>query len=151
VTAPLLVKAPVPDAEVFPSRSFKALWAALGVSQLGSAVSAIALPLIAALSLGATPGQMSLLVAIELIPAFLIRVPAAAWADSLRRRLPLMSACNLLRAVVIGAVPLLWWFDALSFGTLLLIGGAGSLLTGVYASLSSPVLVDVVPTHRTSG
>lgn len=142
---PLAETTSTPTTEVFPSRDFRALWAALGVSQLGTAVSAVAIPLIAVLALGASPAQMSLLVAIELAPAFLIRIPAATWSDSLTSRVPLMTACNVVRAAIVGLVPLLWWFDALSFGFLLLVIGVGSLLTGVYASLSTPVLVDVVP------
>jgi MFS family permease len=142
---PAVRAAPESAVEVFPSQRFRALWAALGVSQFGTAVSAVAIPLIAVLVLGVSPGQMSVLVAIEMVPAFLIRIPAATWSDSLASRVPLMSACNLLRAAVIALVPLLWWLDVLSFLALLLVIGTGSLLTGVYASLASPVLVEVVP------
>ncbi|GAA2845924.1 MFS transporter [Streptosporangium fragile] len=129
----------------FPDGSFLAYWSALGVSQFGTAVSMMAIPLIAAVTIGVTPGQMTWLVAMELAPALLVRIPAAAWSDRLRRRLPLMIACNLAEAVIMGAIPLLWWRGQLSFLTLLPLVAAASLVAGVHSSLSSPVLVQIVP------
>jgi MFS family permease len=130
----------------FPSRGFLALWAATGVSQAGSAVSIVVIPLIAVITLGASPGQMAWLGAVELVPALLIRVPAAAWSDRLRRpRVAVMVACNLVQAVIVGLIPLLWWLGALGFGALLSLAGASSAALGVYSSLSSPLLVKVVP------
>jgi len=132
--------------EAFPNKQFRALWAAVGVSQLGSAVTIMVLPLIAVVTLGATAGQMAWLTALELAPALLIRLPASAWADSLKRpRVPFMVACYLVQACIIGAVPLLWWFGLLTFGTLLPLAALASAALGVYSSLSSPILVQVVP------
>ncbi|MEV0398192.1 MFS transporter [Polymorphospora rubra] len=129
----------------FPSRGFRALWLALSVSQFGSAVSVITIPVIAVVSLGATAQQMGVLTAMGVIPSFLIRVPAATWSDRLTRRVPLLAAINLTQATVIALIPLLWWRDALGFAVLLALIGMASLLTGISSSLSSPILVDVVP------
>jgi predicted MFS family arabinose efflux permease len=132
----------------YPNRSFRAFLTALVASQTGSAVSTLTIPLIAAVSLRASPAQMSLLVAAGTAPAFLIRVPAAAWSDSLVTRVPLMSMCNVVQGLVVGLVPLLWWFDVLTFHLLLGVVVVGSLLTAIYSSLSSPVLVEIVPTDH---
>ncbi|GAA2003035.1 MFS transporter [Catenulispora subtropica] len=130
----------------FPDRSFRALWTATGLSQVGSAVSNVTIPVCAAVTLDATAGQMTLLAAVELVPSLLIRIPAAAWSDGLRRpRAPLMALCNLVQAAVMACVPLLWWLGALSIGLLLVLGAAASAALGVYAALSSPLLVQVVP------
>lgn len=132
--------------ETFPNGGFRALWAAIGVSQAGSAVSLVAIPLIAAITLHAGPGQMAWLTAMTVAPGLLVSVPAAAWSDSLHgRRVSFMIVCNLLQAVVIALVPLLWRLGALGPGTLLMLVGAASLGRGVYSSLSGPVLVQVVP------
>ncbi|WP_279340682.1 MFS transporter [Sphaerisporangium perillae] len=128
-----------------PNRIFRAYWAAVGVSQLGSAVSLVTIPLIAAVTLRATPDQMAWLVAAGMLPSLLVRVPAAAWSDSARDRVPLMIACNVVQALIIGLVPLLWVLDALNFTTLVILVGGASLAVGVYSSLSSPVLVEIVP------
>lgn len=140
---------PEPEPETatgrFPDRSFLAYWSAIGVSQFGTAVSMVTIPLIAVLTVGVTPGQMTWLVAMELAPALLVRIPAAAWSDTLRSRVPLMIGCNVLQALIMGAIPLLWWRGQLGFTTLLPLVAASSLAVGVYSSLSSPVLVQIVP------
>ncbi len=130
----------------FPNRGFYAMWTALGVSQLGSAVSAVTIPLVAAATLGASPGQMGLLAAMTMAPSFLIKVPAAAWSDSLTfGRVPMMAACNVAQALMIALVPVLWWTGGLTVPVLVAIVGGSSLLQGVYSSLSSPLLVELVP------
>ncbi|MFC6086700.1 MFS transporter [Sphaerisporangium aureirubrum] len=132
--------------EPFPSPGFRALWAATGVSQVGSAVSIVAIPLVAAVTLRATPAQMAWLGVVELVPSLLVRVPAAAYSDRLRRpRVPVMVACNLLQTGIVGLIPLLWWLGALDLTVLLLLAGTASAALGVYSSLSSPLLVSVVP------
>jgi hypothetical protein len=73
---------------------FRRLWAALGVSLLGLEVTAFALPLTAALVLGATPLQMGLLAAAGQAPFLLLSLPAGAWVDRRRRR-PLLIASDL--------------------------------------------------------
>ena len=130
----------------FPGRDFKALWTATGVSQAGSAVSNVVVPLCAAVALNASAAQMTWLAAAELVPSLLIRVPAAAWSDGLRRpRAPLMAACNLVQAVIMGLIPALWWAGALDFRLLLALATAASFALGVYSALSGPLLVRIVP------
>ncbi|WP_329595029.1 hypothetical protein OG298_40035 [Streptomyces sp. NBC_01005] len=45
-------------------------------------------------------------------------------------------------------MPLLWWLGRLSIPALLVVAAVGSAGLSVYASLSSPVLVQVVPEER---
>jgi predicted MFS family arabinose efflux permease len=141
---PLTAQRP-PDVETFPGASFRALWLALGVSQLGSAVSTVTVPVIAAVSLGASPAQMGVLSALGMVPSFLVRLPAASWSDRLPRRVPWLAAVNVLQALAIGVVPLLWWRGLLTLPVLLAVVAVASLLVGISSSLSSPVLVGVVP------
>lgn len=130
----------------FPGRDFRALWTATGISQVGSAVSNVVVPLCAAVALNASAAQMTWLAAAELVPSLLIRVPAAAWSDRLRRpRAPLMAWCNLAQTVIMGLIPLLWWAGVLNFWLLLAVAVAASFALGVYSALSSPVLVRIVP------
>ncbi|MEV7010915.1 MFS transporter [Streptosporangium sp. NPDC051022] len=129
----------------FPDGSFLAYWSAVGVSQFGSAVSMMAIPLIAAVTLRFSAGQMAWLTAFEILPALLVRVPAAAWSDRLRGRLLPMIGCNVVQAAIMGAIPLLWWQGRLSFPALLFLVAAASLALGVSTSLSPPLLVRIVP------
>jgi MFS family permease len=84
---------------------FMKLWAASAISDVGSQVSALALPLIAALSLGATPWQMGLLSAAGSAPILLVGLFAGVWVDRLRRR-PVLIAADVGRAALLLLIPL---------------------------------------------
>ncbi len=84
--------------------AFLSLWAASAISDVGSQVSALALPLIAALTLGATAWQMGLLSAAGSAPVLLVGLFAGVWVD--RRRQPVLIATDLGRAVSLSTVPL---------------------------------------------
>ncbi|MFE9427518.1 MFS transporter [Kitasatospora sp. NPDC006697] len=130
----------------FPGGPFRALWTATGLSQAGSAVSNVTIPVCAAVTLGASALEMTCLAAVELVPSLLVRLPAAAWSDGLRRpRAPVMAACNLVQAAIMGLIPLLWWLGALTIGLLLVLAAVASFALGVYSALASPLLVQLVP------
>ena len=84
---------------------FVKLWAASAVSDVGSQVSALVLPLVAALTLEATAWQMGLLSAAESAPTLLVGLLAGVWVDRLRRR-PVMIAADLGRAALLLAIPI---------------------------------------------
>ena len=94
-------------------REFLKFWAASGISDLGSQVTTLALPLIAALLLGATPWQMGLLSAAGAAPVLVVGLFAGVWVDRLRRR-PVMIAADLARAALLLAIPLASVLGALS-------------------------------------
>lgn len=86
-------------------REFLKFWAGSAISDVGSQVSALAVPLIAALMLGATPWQMGLLTAAGSAPVLLVGLFAGVWVDRLRRR-PVMIATDLGRAALLLIIPL---------------------------------------------
>jgi MFS family permease len=92
---------------------FVRFWAAQSVSAIGSQLSLVALPLLAALTLDASAGQMGVLAAAAGAPFLLFGLLAGVWVDRLRRR-PLLVAADLGRAAVLAAVPLAALLDALS-------------------------------------
>jgi MFS family permease len=91
---------------------FVKLWAGETISLVGSQITLLALPLTAVLTLGATPGQMGLLGAIQYAPFLLLGLFAGVWVDRLRRR-PILIGANLGRAALLGLVPLLAALDLL--------------------------------------
>ena len=106
---------------------FRKLWAALSVSLLGSQVTALALPLLAALTLGASPVQMGLLVAAGQLPFLLVSLPAGVWIDRVRRR-PILIATDLGCALLLLSVPLAAALGRLHFAQLCLVAfGVGVL------------------------
>jgi MFS family permease len=81
------------------------LWAAQTVALFGAEITTLAVPLTAALLLGATPFQMGLLVAAGEAPFLVWSLPIGVYADRLRRR-PLLIAADLGRALLLCAIPL---------------------------------------------
>ncbi|MFF2952847.1 MFS transporter [Kitasatospora sp. NPDC057965] len=96
--------APRLPAGLFADRDFRLLWAGETVSRLGSAVTAVALPLVAVVTLDAGPLAVGLLSAAVWLPWPLIGLPAGVWIDRWRRRTVLVRA-NLLSAVLYASVP----------------------------------------------
>src|SRR5438132_11599887 len=83
---------------------FLKLWTAESVSQFGSNISQIALPLVAVLSLHATAFQVAALGTVDFLPFLLFSLPAGVWVDRLPRR-PIMVTADLGRALALGSIP----------------------------------------------
>src|ERR1043166_4176653 len=92
---------------------FRQYFTATAVSELATPGAALALPYLAVTSLHAGPTTVGLLGMAELLPVALFALPSGAIVDR-TRRVSLMRAMDLLRALVLVAVPLLWWADALT-------------------------------------
>ncbi|MDP9848127.1 MFS transporter [Streptosporangium lutulentum] len=105
---------------------FRQLFIATTISQLGSQVSLLALPLVAVLALDASNFQVGALTACGTIAFLLVGLPAGAWVDRMRRRNVLIFG-DIGRALVLGSVPLAWAMGALSMIQLYLV----ALVTGV--------------------
>lgn len=88
------------------------LWSGQTISQLGSQVTLLALPLAAILLFRATPFQVGILGALEFLPFFLLGLPIGVWVDRLRRK-PILVASDVGRFLVLGSIPLAYALDAL--------------------------------------
>jgi MFS family permease len=94
--------------------AFRDLWLGQTISVFGDQVTLLAVPLIAVLTLGATPEQMGLLTAAGLLPHLLFSLPAGVWMDRVRSRRRLMILFDLGRAVVVGSIAVTFVVGALS-------------------------------------
>jgi MFS family permease len=110
---------------------FLKLWVASAIDDVGSQVSALALPLIAALTLGATSWQMGLLSAAGSAPTLLVGLFAGVWVDRLRRK-PVLIAANLGSAVLLLTIPLASAAGVLRIGILYLVTLAAGALTVLF-------------------
>lgn len=84
---------------------FLKLWFGQAVSQFGSQVTILALPLAAALTVGATPAQMGVLSALASLPFLLFGLFAGVWVDRLPRR-PLLIVADVGRALLLATLPI---------------------------------------------
>jgi MFS family permease len=117
----------LPSGGLWRHGDFLNLWAAETVSQLGTQLTMLALPLAAALSLDASAAQMGVLTAAGSAPVLLFGLLAGVWVDRLRRR-PILVGADLGRAALLALIPLLWLFDALRIEVLYAVAfGVGTL------------------------
>jgi len=100
---------------------FLKLWSATTVSQFGTQVSQLAIPLTAVIVLDATAFQVAVLGTVEFLPFILFTLPAGVWVDRLRRR-PILIAGDLGRGALLATIPLAYFADALSLGQLYVVG-----------------------------
>jgi predicted MFS family arabinose efflux permease len=104
---------------------FRLLWLGETISKGGSAVTTVALPLVAVVTLSASPFAIGLLEAAAWLPWLLFSLPAGAWVDGWPRR-PVMQATNLVSLVLLASVPVAAWLDVLTLAQLLVVAfGAG--------------------------
>jgi len=123
---------------------FLRLWSAQTVSQFGSQVSQLALPLAAILVLDASAFEVALLGTVEFLPFLLFALPAGVWVDRLRRK-PILVLGDLGRAVALASVPLAYAFDALTIWQLYAVGflvGVCTVFFDVAYQSYLPSLVD---------
>ncbi|MFB9234881.1 MFS transporter [Plantactinospora siamensis] len=108
-------------------RDFRWFWAGHTASVLGSQVSAVALPLVAALTLGAGASGVAAVATAGYLPNVVLTLLVGRWLEARRRR-RVMVAADLIRAVAMAAVPLGYLLGLLSLpvlvGLALLIGAA---------------------------
>src|SRR5437879_3003302 len=105
------------SASAFSNPNFVKLWAGESVSLIGTQVTQFTMPLIAILSLNATVVEVGVLNALRFVPVVLLSLFAGVWLDRRRRR-PVLIACALGNAVLIGMVPLASVTGMLSIGLL---------------------------------
>lgn len=130
-------------ASLWRHREFLKFWAGSAISDVGSQVTVLAVPLIAALTLDATPWQMGLLSAAGGAPILLVGLFAGVWVDRMRRR-PVMIATDLGRAALLLIIPLAAVTGVLRIEILyavLLLTGALAVLFDVASMSFLPSLV----------
>jgi len=110
---------------------FGKLWIGQAISQIGSNITGVVLPLTAVLVIHASPLQMGLLSGAGAAAVLGFSLCAGAWVDRLRRR-PILIAADLGRAVVLGIIPLAAMLHRLTIGDLYLVAVASSTLTVLF-------------------
>jgi MFS family permease len=133
-----------------PSRSglwrdhdFLKWWAAHTLAALGSNVTYLALPLVAALTLHASPLEMGLLATAATAPYLLVGLHAGVWVDRFRRR-EIVIAADVGRALLLLSIPVAAALELLGMGHLyvvLFLSGAWTTLAEVASTSYLPSLV----------
>lgn len=124
-------------------RDFRLLWGGETISELGSQVSLLAIPLLAVRTLHATPFQMGLLTAASTAAFLVVGLPAGVWIDRTRRRW-VMIVADLGRVVAIGSVPVAYaagWLTLVQLFVVTLVSGILTVFFDVAYQSYLPTLV----------
>jgi MFS family permease len=119
---------------------FRNLWAAESISQFGSQITLVALPLVAALVLGASASQMGMLAAAGTLPYLLLSLFAGVWVDRLRRR-TIMIVTDFGRALLLLSIPVVWALGSLHITMLYII----AFLVGVQTLFFDVAYISYLP------
>lgn len=131
------------DDPLWSHADFMRLWSGRAMSQLGSQLSIVAIPLYAVISLGASPLEMGILGAAAGIPRLLVGFLAGAWVDRHRRK-PVMVVTNLLQAMVVATIPLAALLDLTSFALLVAVEVIVGLLQVFFQTAWVPYMPGLV-------
>lgn len=132
-------------------RDFRLLWAGETISQCGSAITVVAMPLVAVSTLHAGTFLIGLLAAVAWLPGLLFSLHAGAWVDRAGRR-PIMLACNLASAVLLVSIPVAYWLGLLGMTQLLVIAFLSGIATVFFRTSLPAYLPSVVgPEHLAEG
>ncbi|WP_235008187.1 MFS transporter [Microbacterium timonense] len=116
------MSAPTPDraGEPVPRGSFARYWTAATISSFGTAVTAVAMPVLVVQLLEASALEVGIVNAAQFLPYAVLGLIAGAYTDRWRRK-PILVWASIGRAVSLGAVPVLWVTGALEVWMLVLL------------------------------
>ncbi|MFG1819722.1 MFS transporter [Kribbella sp. NPDC049174] len=119
---------------------FRKLWVGQLVSASGSAITTVALPLVAVVTLHASAVEIGVLAALTVLPHLVFGLPAGVWVDrwSLRR---VLVVTDVGRALLLGSIPLAAAAGALQMWQLCVV----AVLTGVLTLLSETASMTLLP------
>ena len=102
---------------IWGQKQFVRFWLGESISMIGSGVSTFAVPLVAVITLRASPSQMGVLSAVGAAPGILLGLFAGVWVDRVSRQ-RLLIATELIAAALVASVPLSYALGSLSFAQL---------------------------------
>jgi len=142
-----LLRPALPAHDLLRDASYRRLWTSILISSLGGQITMLALPLTAAVLLQASPSQMGILTAMELLPFVLLSLPAGVWLDRVRK-LPVYVVGEGLIALVLALVPLCWYLGWLSMPFLYAVAFSIGCVFVTAGTAAQIVLTQVVPRER---
>ncbi|WP_203704595.1 MFS transporter [Asanoa iriomotensis] len=126
-------------------RDFLLLWSGQTVSEVGSQITVLALPLVALLELDASTFEVGLLSAAVTVAYLLVALPAGALVERLSKRRVMVWA-DLGRLALIGSIPVAAGLGTLTLAQLYLVALANSVLSVLF-SVAYPAYLPSLVDH----
>ncbi|MGW0331573.1 MFS transporter [Streptomyces sp. NPDC003011] len=117
------------------------MWAAQTISETGTQIGQLAVPLLAIGALDASATELGFLSGARMLPFLVLALPAGALLDRIRRR-PVLVVSDVCRALLLASVPVAYALDALTFAQLYL----AVLLVGAFTVTFDVAYQSYLPT-----
>ncbi|GAB3614037.1 MFS transporter [Humibacter ginsengisoli] len=137
----------VASRSVWRNPTYLRLWLGETLSQAGEQVGTFAIPVLAVLVLDATAQEVGLLSAAETLAFLVIGLPVGAWVDRMRKRRVMMTA-DLVRALALASIPLLWWLGLLQIWYLYVVGAVVGGATVFFDVTYQSYVPRIVPSRQ---
>ena len=124
-------------------RDFRLLWIGETVSQAGTALANVLVPLLAVTVLRASTFGVASLTAAAYLPWLVVGLPAGAWVDRWPLR-PLMIGCDVVSAALFAVLPVAAWLGVLAFwqlASVVLLAGVSNVFFATAYQVYLPSLV----------
>jgi len=116
------------SAKLIAHSGFRRLWFGQSVSEFGSQITILALPLAAVLVLHASTFQVGVLAGAGMAAFLLIGLPAGVWVDRMRRR-RVMIVADVVRTITLASVPVAYGLGVLTLWQLYVVAFVTGLAT----------------------
>src|ERR1700694_2385766 len=130
--------------------AFRWLWAGQTASVFGTAISRLAIPTIAIISLGATPFAVGVLGAVELAAFPLLGLVAGVWVDRWSRRTTMLVA-DVVRALALATIPLAALGHVLGYAQLLAVAACSGVASVFFAIAYQSLVPSLVESDALEG
>jgi MFS family permease len=133
-----------PSGALWSHRDFMKMWTGQTISQFGSSISELALPIIAVRLLHASAFEVAALGTVEFLPFLLFTLPAGVWVDRLPRRAVLIAG-DVGRGLLLCSVPIAYFTGHLTLAQLFVVGFFTGILTVFFDVAYQSYLPALVP------
>ena len=124
---------------------FGRFWTASTVSELGTPITTLAVQVLVVVDLQSSAAALGVVNAARWVPYLLFGLVVGVLVDRAARRLPLLIACDLVRAALLGVVPLLYLLGALNVPAVVAMAALIGLVSVVRDAGHQSVLPRLVP------
>jgi Major Facilitator Superfamily len=123
---------------------FRRLWSGLAISQVGSGIGQVALPVVAVTVVQASAAEVSILAAITAVTIALTAFPIGAHVE-FRRKRPIMIASDVARCLAAASVPIAAILGGLSYAQLCVVAVVNAVGVIAFSTAAGAHLRNLVP------
>jgi MFS family permease len=134
--------------ELLRDTPFRRYWSGQTISMFGDQISGLAIPLVAVLTLHASPAQVGVLTALFWLPSLLFGLHAGALVDRYGHRRATMIAADVGRAALLVIVPVSFAFGVLSLWLLYAVAFGVGVLSVLFTVSQPTLFVALVPEDK---